>query len=87
MQAHTKIYTYTFIKIADDCPITSSEIPSQKGDTKTVVNIQFELISKNPYKFTSDDVLLQVFADRNGLTKSEYKAQRAKFLPKGQSCF
>ena len=87
MKLHTTNYFDTFIEIADDCPISIGEVPPLKGDAKTVANIQFELISKNPYKFTSDDVLFQVFADRNDLTKSEYKDAREKYFSKGQPCF
>jgi hypothetical protein len=87
MKLHTTNYKDTFIEIADDCPIAKGEMPPQKSDAKTVANIQFEIISKNPYKFTSDDVLFQVFADRNDLTKSEYKEAREKYFSKGQPCF
>jgi Family of unknown function (DUF6157) len=87
MKIHTTNYTDTFIEIADDCPISKGEMPPLKGDAKTVANIQFEMISKYPYKFTSDDVLFQVFADRNDLTKSEYKEAREKYFSKGQPCF
>jgi Family of unknown function (DUF6157) len=87
MKLHTTNYTNTFIEIADDCPISIGEIPPQKGDSKTAANIQFELISKNPYKFTSDDVLFQVFALKTDLTKSEYKEAREKYFSKGQPCF
>jgi len=87
MKIHTTNYKDTFIEIADDCPATSGEVPPTKADTKTVANIQFEMVSKNPYKYTSDDILFQVFADRNDLTKSEYKEAREKFFSKGQPCF
>jgi Family of unknown function (DUF6157) len=87
MKTHTTNYFNTFILIADDCPIGKGEIPPLKGDAKTVANIQFDLVKKNPYKFTSDDVLFQVFADRNDLTKNEYKAAREQFFSKGQPCF
>ena len=87
MKQHTTNYFDTFIEIADDCPVKSGEVPPTKGDAKTVANIQFEMISKNPYKFTSDDVLFQVFADRNDLTKAEYKKARTQFFSKGQPCF
>jgi hypothetical protein len=87
MKIHTTNYIDTFIEVADDCPATNGEIPPIKGDTKTVANIQFEMVSKNPYKFTSDDILFQVFADRNDLTKSEYKEARDQFFSKGQPCF
>jgi Family of unknown function (DUF6157) len=87
MKTHTTNYTDTFIEIADDCPTTLGEIPPLKGDKKTVANIQFEILSKNPYRYTSDDVLFQVFAEKNDLTESEYEKARAEFFSKGQPCF
>ncbi len=87
MKTHTTNYKDTFIEVADDCPATSGEIPPTKGGTKTVAYIQFDMISKYPYKFTSDDVLFKVFADRNDLTKGEYKQAREQFFSKGQPCF
>lgn len=87
MKIHTTNYKDTFIEIGDDCPTTNGEVPPTKVDTKTVANIQFEMVSKNPYKFTSDDILFQVFADRNDLTQSEYKEAREQFFSKGQPCF
>lgn len=87
MKIHTTNYFNTFIEIADDCPISNSEIPPVKGENRTVVNIQFEMISKNPYTYTSDDVLFQVYADKNDLIHSEYKAARDHFFSKGQPCF
>ncbi len=87
MKTHTTNYTNTFIEIAEDCPINKGEIPPVKGEKKSVANRQFELLEKNPYKFTSDDILFQVFADKNDLTKSEYEAKRCQFFSKGQPCF
>jgi len=87
MKIHTTNYINTFIEIADDCPTEVGEIPPIKQEAKTVANIQFEMVSKNPYKFTSDDVLFQVFATRKDLTKSEYKEAREQFFSKGQPCF
>lgn len=87
MKIHTTNYYNTFIEIADDCPNSNGEIPPTKAETKTVANIQFEMVIKNPYKFTSDDVLFQVFADKNDLIESEYKEAREQFFSKGQPCF
>lgn len=87
MKIHTTNYANTFIEIAEDCPVSRSEIPPLKGDKKSVATMQFEMLDKNPYKFTSDDVLFQVFADRKDLTKNEYETERAKFFSKGQPCF
>jgi hypothetical protein len=87
MKTHTTNYFNTFIEIAEDSPISLGEIPPIKSETKTVANIQYEIISKNPYKFTSDDILFQVYADKNDLIKSEYADARKQFFSKGQPCF
>lgn len=87
MKVHTTNYSNTFIVIADDCPVSNGEVPPLKGDAKTAANIQFEMINRHPYKFTSDDILFQVFADKNDLTKAEYKKAREEFFSKGQPCF
>jgi hypothetical protein len=85
MKVHTTNYENTLIQIADDCPVNVSEIPPVKGK-RSAVNIQYEMISKHPYKYTSDDVLFQVYAEKNDLTEKEYKAEREKFFSKGQPC-
>lgn len=87
MQVHTTNYFDTFIEVAEDCPITTAEIPPLKGEIKSAANIQFDMINKNPYKFTSDDVLFEVYAIKNDLTKAELKRSREKYFSKGQPCF
>lgn len=87
MKIHTTNYQDTFIAIADDCPVSVGEVPPLKGDTKSVANLQFEILSRNPYKFTSDDVLFQVFATRKDIVEDEYEASRLEYFSKGQACF
>lgn len=87
MKTHTTNYINTFIEIAADCPLGNGEVPPLKGEKKTAANIQFEMIIKNPYKYTSDDVLFQVFAQKNDLTEAEYEEARTEFFSKGQPCF
>lgn len=86
MKQHTTNYEDTFIIVADDCPVARAVVPPVKGDKKTVANIQFELVSKNPYKFTSDDVVFKVFAEKNDLAESELEEARTQFFSKGQPC-
>lgn len=86
MKTHTTNYENTFIEVADDSPVTEGQVPPVKGDSKTVANMQFEMISKNPYKYTSDDVLFQVFAERKDLTEKELDEARREFFSKGQAC-
>ena len=87
MKIHTTNYSNTFIEVAEDCPARKGEIPSPRGNKPTVAEMQFNLIRNNPYQFTSDDVLFQVFADRNDLTPAEYESARTEFFSKGQACF
>ncbi|MBA2761017.1 MAG: hypothetical protein H0U39_03475 [Segetibacter sp.] len=87
MKIHTTNYSDTFIEVAEDCPANVGEIPPAKKDEKSVANIQFEMISQNPYKFTSDDILFHCFATKKGLTNNELEAQREIFFSKGQPCF
>ena len=72
MKSHTTNYFNTFIEVADDTK-TNCGTPPPSKDRKTVAEMQYELISKNPYKYTSDDILFQIYADRNDLMKTEYK--------------
>lgn len=87
MNIHTTNYTNTFIAIADDCSALAGEVPPGKGDARTVAQQQFELVKKHPYKYTSDDVLFQVYAERNDISKAEIKKARELFFSKGQPCF
>jgi len=86
MKMHTTNYENTFIEIAADSPAKTGEMPPVKG-TPSVANMQFDMLYENPYKYTSDDVLFEVYADRNEIPKSERKHAREIFFSKGQPCF
>ena len=86
MKVHGTNYIDTFIKVAEDTKTDRGTIPPVK-DKRTVAEMQYGMIVKNPYQYTSDDVFFQVFADRNDLTKAEYESARAQFFSKGQPCF
>jgi hypothetical protein len=81
---HTTNYYDTFIEIAEDSPISMAEIPPQKGEDKTVANLQFDMIMHNPYKYTSDEVIFGIYALRNDIPNNE--SERAAFFSKGQAC-
>jgi Family of unknown function (DUF6157) len=87
MKLHSTNYINTFLVIADDCTIQFGTVPPLKGDNRTAANIQFDMIINHPYQYTSDDVLFQVFAVKNELTKKEYLEARATYFSKGQPCF
>lgn len=81
---HTTNYFNTLIEIAEDSPVDFGQIPLTKKGTKTIAEMQYGLIVNNPYKYTSDDVLLKVFAERNGTIESQ--ESREGFFSKGQPC-
>lgn len=87
MKTHTTNYVSTFIEIAPDSPTQVGQVPPLKGKSKTVANIEFDMLSQQPYRYTSDDVLFQVFAEKNDLMESEYQEARERFFSKGQPCF
>lgn len=86
MKIHSTNYKNVFIEIADDCPVSASVSPPQKTP-KTVAEMQYEMISKKPYKYTSDDVIFETFALKNDITDNEKPAARNQFFSKGQACF
>jgi hypothetical protein len=83
---HTTNYYDTFIEVAEDCPLTSAEAPPQRGNQPTIASIQYEMITENPYKYTSDDVVFGVFALRNSVPENKLQAEREKFFSKSQPC-
>lgn len=84
---HTTNYYNTFITIADDCPANTAEVPPIKGDKKTVANLQFDMLIECPYKYTSDEVLFQIYTLRNEIQRNDQKEARELFFSKGQACF
>lgn len=86
MKNHTTNYTNTFIEVAEDCPVAQAEIPSPKGDKKTIARLQFEMIYENPYRYTSDEVIFHSFAVKNEISKSEVDDAKMEFFSKGQAC-
>lgn len=86
MNNHTTNYFDTFIEISDDTKAMNGTIPPSKENKKTIAQRQYDLIADHPYKYTSDDVLFRVFAERNDLAKSELKEAREEFFSKGQAC-
>lgn len=85
--SHTTNYFNTFIEIAEDCPTDQGQAPPQKGDQKSVANLQFEMLQGNPYRYTSDEALFAVHAQRKDISPSEMEAERERYFSKGQPCF
>lgn len=83
---HTTNYLDTLICPADDCPAAEAQIPPIKADKQTIANFHFDLISRHPYEYTSDDVIFMTQALKNEVPRSAWKEERERFFSKGQAC-
>ncbi|KXH81023.1 DUF6157 family protein [Chryseobacterium kwangjuense] len=82
---HTTNYINTFIEIAEDCPVSRAETPPEKK-IKTLALLQYEQIAKNPYQYTSDDVVFECYAIKNDISEHQKKEAEIQFFSKGQPC-
>ncbi|MBL8122421.1 hypothetical protein JNM87_06785 [Candidatus Saccharibacteria bacterium] len=76
---HTTNYFNTFIAVAEDCPVTTSEVPPTK-EPASAAQIEFAMLDSKPYCYTSDEVLYAANGKRRGLSQVD-------FFSKGQPCF
>lgn len=87
MKKHTTNYFNTLVEVADDCPVEQSEIPPIRGEKRSVANMQYDILSEAPYKYTSDEIFFTIFAKRKDVVDSELENAREQFFSKGQPCF
>lgn len=78
-------YYNMFIEVAEDCPVTEAEAPPERK-RKTKVRMQYEMIANHPYEFTSDDIIFDIYVERNGISRQEKAEEREKFFSKGRAC-
>ena len=79
-------YYETFILVADDCPAMEGVIPTVKvGKAPPIHARQYEIIAKEPYQYTQEDILFFVYADRNSLARDD-AGKRAEFVAKDHAC-
>lgn len=87
---HTTNCFDTFIQVAEDCPARAGEEPPLRGGKPTVASLQYGMIAKAPYKYTSDDVIFATSAPVRELdakaTGTEKRAAREAFFSRGQAC-
>lgn len=85
MKVHTTNYFNTLITVAADCKVRKGSVPPERS-TKTVADYQYEMLSDMPFKYTSDEVLFEVFALKNQIAADDYEVAQQDFFSKGQPC-
>ena len=87
---HTTNCFNTFIQVAEDCPARAGEEPPSRAGKPTVAGLQYSMIAKAPYKYTSDDVVFATSAPGRQLdakaSKKEQNLVRDEFFSRGQAC-
>ncbi|HYH11076.1 MAG TPA: DUF6157 family protein [Thermomicrobiales bacterium] len=83
---HTTNYRSTLIEIAEDSPTTTAEVPPERASGPTLARRQFEMLVEHPYRYTSDDLIFAVHADKNGIPEADRPVERERFFSKGQPC-
>lgn len=84
MAQHTTNYRTTFIEVAEDCPAEHAVEPPA-AENPTIAAMHYRLIAEQPYLRTSDDVIFETYAQRNGIAVDDAAAREA-FFSKGQPC-
>jgi hypothetical protein len=83
-------YYRTLIAVADDCPVTSSVVPAERGGKVTVAVLQYGMVADSPHVHTQEDVLFETWLKRQDMPKNQPKAEiarlRAEFFAKPQAC-
>ncbi len=82
----TTNYFNAFIEVADDCPAAEGEVPTAKRDKVTVASYQFDMIIAHPYKYTSDDIIFNQYADKEGIAGQARKEAREEYFQTGRAC-
>jgi hypothetical protein len=88
--SHTTNTSNAFIGVAEDCPASSGQVPTERSGKPTVAVLQYAMIKNNPYKYTSDDVVFATSAAGRaldaGAKQAERQEARKQFFSRGQAC-
>ncbi|MDP0498583.1 MAG: DUF6157 family protein [Verrucomicrobiota bacterium JB022] len=79
----TTNYYDTFITASPDCEAQAGKTPAKEG---TIAARQHALLLAHPYRYTSDDLLFEVYAERQGIETADSEGARTTFFAKPQAC-
>ncbi|WP_221567868.1 DUF6157 family protein [Alkalihalobacillus sp. TS-13] len=81
-------YYQTFITVSEDCPVSEGMEPPIKKGGLTKPRIEYELLSNNPYTYTQEDLIYEVYVRHKSIPEEERKNNqlRDKLFHKPQPC-
>ncbi|MBO9598470.1 MAG: hypothetical protein J7559_11725, partial [Cohnella sp.] len=80
-------YYNTFITVAPDCPAERGIVPPDKKTGKTKPGIEYEMLSRQPYTYTQEQMLFEVHARHKEIPAVELAERKAEFYAKPTACF
>ncbi|RUT29909.1 hypothetical protein EJP77_13945 [Paenibacillus zeisoli] len=63
-------YTNTFIIVSADCPVITSTVPVSSRAKKTAYEIEFDLLSRNPYRYNEKELIYEIHIRHKDLDAS-----------------
>ena len=79
----TTNYFNTFITVSPDSSVESGRKPEK---AETVAGILYGLLREQAYAWTSDNLLFEVHARRNGLSDADRAREKEAFLSRPHAC-
>ncbi|RJE90562.1 hypothetical protein D3P07_00160 [Paenibacillus sp. 1011MAR3C5] len=83
-------WTNMFVAVAPDCPVETGVVPVSKRESKPAHVIQYELLSAQPYQFTFEEQLFEVYLKHKGFDPDMPEAERSRLrdelLAKSHPC-
>lgn len=83
---HTTNYENTLIATSDDVGTDRGIVPPRKEENPSIAWRTWSMIDSAPYRYTSDDVIFSVWAERKGVPEDQRAVARTEFFSKGQAC-
>jgi hypothetical protein len=79
-------YFDTLIAIADDSPVSEPVVPPRNDAKPTIAAEQYRLLADRPYELTSEDVIFEVYADKQAIPHDERPAAREAYFATSRAC-
>ena len=79
-------YFNTFIQVATDCPAKEATIPKAKPGSKSIAELEYEMISQHPYEYTQSEVQFAVHLAHKSIPKEGEPAARKAYFSVPHAC-
>lgn len=80
----TTNYQNTLITVAEDAPTDHAVVPDLSK--QSVASQQYQMITDEPYVYTSDDVIFARVAERDGIAETDRATAKEQYFSMGRAC-